>query len=71
MTRVKSFGTKVPNRHYSKDEAESRFSSENAIIHFLKVFLSSIQTHKQYDRPKTAVTVITVQMYPYVRASTW
>jgi len=39
MTRVKRFGTKVPNRHYSKDEAKSRFSSENAIFHFLKVFI--------------------------------
>ena len=25
----KNFGTKVPNRHDSKDDAKSRFSSEN------------------------------------------
>ena len=37
VTRLKNIGMKAPNRHYSKDEAKSTFSSENAIIHFLKV----------------------------------
>ena len=55
--RVKNFGTKVPNRHYRKDEAESRFSSQKAIIHFLKVLYLLFEKNKQYDRPKTAVTV--------------
>lgn len=39
VMKVKNFGTKLTNKHYIKEEVKSRFSSENVVVRFIKVYL--------------------------------